>query len=148
MSSQFTRRAANVTTARTRISNTRRAARDTLGCRVLRIAASVVLAAALAQPASSRPPILGVAHVRVMTSDLAKARRFYGDLLGLPEVPQAAPNVAIFRVNDRQRVIVRSGLPADRDDRFVDVAFETSDLDAAKRHLTSKSVDARDADDA
>jgi lactoylglutathione lyase len=83
-----------------------------------------------------------------MTSDLAKARRFYGDLLGLPEVPQSAPNVAIFRVNDRQRVIVRSGLPADRDDRFVDVAFETADLDAMKRHLASKAIDARDADDA
>ena len=100
------------------------------------------------QPAPARPPVLGVAHVRLMTSDLAKARQFYRDLLGLPEVPQAAPNVAIFRLNDRQRVIVRAPLPADRDDRFIDVAFETPDLGAMKRHLASKGIEARDAEDA
>lgn len=115
---------------------------------MLRSICCAVLLALAAQTAPSRPPVLGLAHVRVLTSDLATARRFYGDLLGLPEVPQAAPNVAIFRVNDRQRVIVRAPLPPDRDDRFVDVAFETSDLAAAKRYLASKSVDARDAADA
>lgn len=92
--------------------------------------------------------MLGVAHVRLLSSDLAKARQFYGGLLGLPEVPQSAPNVAIFRVNDRQRVIVRAPLPADRADRFVDVAYQTSDLAAMRRQLTSKGFDARDAEDA
>lgn len=113
---------------------------------MLRAAACVVLATLL-QPAPSRPPILGVAHVRVMTSDLAKARRFYGDLLGLPEVPQSA-NLAIFRVNDRQRVIVRPGLTPDRDDRFVDVAFETTDLAGMRTYLSSKAIEAHDAADA
>jgi len=92
--------------------------------------------------------VLGLAHVRLRTSDLAKARQFYGDLLGLPEVRQAAPHVAIFRVNDRQRIIVRAPLLPDRDDRFVDVAFETTDLAAMKTHLASKSVDAAGAPDA
>jgi len=107
-----------------------------------------VLLAFAAQPAPSRPPVVGLAHVRILASDLAKARRFYGDLLGLPEVPQAAPNVAVFRVNDRQRIIVRAPLAPDRDDRFVDLAFETTDLAAMKRHLASRSIDARDAADA
>lgn len=115
---------------------------------MLRLAAVFGLALLQAPPAPARPPVLGVAHVRVMTSDLAKARRFYHDLLGLPEVPQAAGYVAIFRVNDRQRVIVRSGLAPDRDDRFVDVAFETPDLAAMRRHLAAKTVEARDAEDA
>ena len=92
--------------------------------------------------------MLGLAHVRLRASDLAKARQFYGDLLGLPEVRQAAPNVAIFRVNDRQRIIVRAPLLPDRDDRFVDVAFETSDLAGMKAHLSSKTIDVRDASDA
>jgi catechol 2,3-dioxygenase-like lactoylglutathione lyase family enzyme len=114
----------------------------------LRIAAVLAVATLQIQPQPIRPPVLGLAHVRVLTSDLARARRFYHELLGLPEVPQAAPNVAIFRVNDRQRVIVRAPLPPDRDDRFVDIAFETADLAAMKRHLASKAIDAQDAEDA
>jgi len=110
--------------------------------------ALLLAVAALLQTAPSRPPVSGVAHVRLMTSDLAKARKFYGELLGFPEVPQANGRVAIFRINDRQRVIVRSGLPPDRDDRFVDVAFETPDLASMRRHFQSKSIEARDVEDA
>ena len=115
---------------------------------MFRAAAVAAILFVLAQAAPSRPPVLGVAHVRLMASDLAQARRFYRDLLGLPEVPQAAPNVAIFRVNDRQRVIVRAPLPADRDDRFVDVAFETTDIPDMRRELSSKGFEGRDAEDA
>lgn len=115
---------------------------------MLRSTGLVAIVSLLLQPAPSRPPVLGVAHVRLMTSDLVKARRFYGDLLGFPEVPQSNGSVAIFRVNDRQRIIVRSGLPADRDDRFVDVAFETPDLPAMRRQLEAKAIEAREADDA
>lgn len=114
----------------------------------LRTAVLVAFATLQVQPSPARPPVFGVAHVRVMTSDLPKARRFYHDVLGLPDVPQASGSVAIFRVNDRQRVIVRAGLPPDRDDRFVDVAFETPDVAAMRRHLASKAIDARDVDDA
>jgi lactoylglutathione lyase len=110
--------------------------------------AAVAACLLLPQPAPSRPQVLGVAHVRLMTSDMPQAKKFYGDLLGFPEVPQSNGQVAIFRVNDRQHVIVRAGLPADRDDRFVDVAFETSDLPAMRRHLAAARVDARDAEDA
>jgi lactoylglutathione lyase len=115
---------------------------------MFRPAVTFAVAGLLLQPAPSRPPVLGIAHVRLMTSDLAKARRFYGEVLGFPEVPQSAGSVAIFRVNDRQRVIVRAGLPPDRDDRFVDVAFETPDLAAMRRHLQSRSIEAREAEDA
>jgi len=113
--------------------------------------ATVVVAAVLAIPspgqAPVRPPVVGLAHVRLMTADLVKARRFYGELLGFPEVPQAAPGVAIFRVNDRQRVIVRAGL-ADRDDRFVNLGYETPDLPAMRRYLSSKSVAAAAVEEA
>src|SRR5262245_9469599 len=114
----------------------------------MRTALTICVAALALQTVPSRPPVLGVAHVRVLTSDLAGAKRFYGELLGFPEVPQANGAVAIFRVNDRQRIIVRSGLPADRDDRFVDVAFETSDLGAMRTHLKARNIDARDVQDA
>jgi len=111
--------------------------------------AGVVVAVMLtAQAPPARPPILGLAHVRLMTSDLGKARHFYGDLLGFSEVPQASPLVAIFRVNDRQHIIVRSGLPPERGDRFVDVAWETADVSAMSTYLRGHGVDAREAEDA
>jgi lactoylglutathione lyase len=99
------------------------------------------------QAPPARPPVVGLAHVRLMTSDLGKAKQFYGGLLGLPEVPQASGQVAIFRVNDRQHIIVRAGLPPDRDDRFIDVAWETDDVTAMRGYLRARGVDARDAED-
>jgi len=111
--------------------------------------ALIVAAAALAQSAMpARPPVLGIAHVRLLTSDLRKARAFYGALLGFPEVPQSNPAVAIFRVNDRQRIIVRGGLPPDQDERFVDVAFETTDLGAMRAYLAARSIAAAAVEDA
>src|SRR4029453_11300360 len=83
-----------------------------------------------------------------MTSDMARARTFYGGLLGFPEVPQSNGQVAIFRVNDRQHIIVRASLPPERDDRFVDVAGETGDLDAARAYLAARHVEARRVEDA
>lgn len=73
-----------------------------------------------------RPVIAGIAHVAIQTSDLAKARAFYGALLGYPEIGPARPHTAVFFVNDRQRLIVRDGLPASRDERFLALAFETN----------------------
>src|SRR5207237_8858885 len=99
-----------------------------------RMTAMLVAAAAIAQPsrqAVARPPILGIAHVRLQASDLRKARAFYGGLLGYGEVPQASPAVAVFRGNNRQRIIVRAGPPPDRHERPVDLPFETADRQAA-----------------
>jgi catechol 2,3-dioxygenase-like lactoylglutathione lyase family enzyme len=78
---------------------------------------------------SARPAILGVSHVTIQTSDLVKARGFYGDLLGFAEQRPARPHQAIFIVNARQRLIVRDGLPPDRDERFINVGFESDTPD-------------------
>lgn len=101
---------------------------------------AAALAAAMGQPPSPapvRPPIAGIAHAAIQTSDLAKARAFYGDLLGYPEIAPARAHTAIFMVNDRQRLIVRDGLPATRDERFIDLAFETS-VNAMRAFLTAR----------
>ena len=89
------------------------------------LAAAAALSAAQAQ-APARPAIAGIAHVAIQTSDLTKARAFYGDLLGYPELTPKRPHTAIFIVNDRQRLIVRDGLPPERDERFIDLAFEAN----------------------
>jgi catechol 2,3-dioxygenase-like lactoylglutathione lyase family enzyme len=112
--------------------------------------AAVLLCAGFLQASSApqRPPIVGLAHVRLQTSDLRKARAFYGAVLGYREVPQSSPNVALFRVNDRQRIIVRAGLPPDRDERLIDVAFETADVHAARAFLVARGIDAKESEDA
>src|SRR4029077_14501260 len=79
--------------------------------------------------------------------NLAKARIFYGTVLGCPEVSDPTSGSAVFRVNDRHRVIVREGLPANQDDRLIDVAFETSDENAARAHLASRGLAAQVVDD-
>jgi lactoylglutathione lyase len=108
------------------------------------LAALVLLTFVPAAPA--RPPVLGVAHVRVLASDIAKARAFYTGLLGFPEEPQGNGMVAIFRVNDRQRIIARRAI-RDTDERFVDVAFETPDRDAARAWLASHGQKAETVDE-
>jgi catechol 2,3-dioxygenase-like lactoylglutathione lyase family enzyme len=82
-----------------------------------------------APPAADRPRVFGIAHVSVQTSDLAKARTFYGGMLGFAEQAPAQSGRAVFVVNARQRLIVHDGLPPDRDERLLDVAF---DVDAVR----------------
>ncbi|HET7697915.1 MAG TPA: VOC family protein [Vicinamibacterales bacterium] len=93
----------------------------------LRLLLAVALGAALWQtpPAvPSRPRVFGIAQVSFQTSDLAKARAFYGGVLGFAEEPSGAPGRAVFVVNARQRLIIADGLPPDRDERLLNIAFD------------------------
>lgn len=114
-----------------------------------------VVAAALLAPATlsraqqapsapARPHIAGIAHVTIQTSDLAKARAFYGDLLGFPEIGARRPDAAIYFVNDRQRLIIRDGLPPSRDERFIAVGYQ-ADLTAMRAHLAARGATPGDA---
>ncbi len=103
--------------------------------------AAILLAILTLQGAapSARPQILGISHVAIQVSDLAKARTFYGDLLGFAEQAPRRDHVAIFLVNGRQRLIVRDGLPASRDERFLDLAFEAQAA-TLRAHLDARGV--------
>ena len=96
------------------------------------LAAAVVSGAWHAQStAPARPRVFGIAHVTVQVSDMARARAFYGQVLGFDEdahILQTAHR-AVFAVNTRQRLIVQDGLPADRDERLVNVAFDVDRSD-------------------
>ena len=90
--------------------------------------------------APARPAIDGIAHVRVLAADLAKARHFYGEVLGLSELQwDPAGGVGVFAVNQRQRIVVRRG-PQERDDRLVDVAFATASVTAMREWLASRGM--------
>lgn len=95
------------------------------------------------QPA--RPLIVGIAHIAFQVSDIAKARDFYGGLLGYEEPfqlinPNGSLALTYFKVNDRQYIEIFPGLPADQDERLKHIAFETTDIEALRVYLKSKGV--------
>jgi catechol 2,3-dioxygenase-like lactoylglutathione lyase family enzyme len=96
------------------------------------------------QAAPARPRIAGIAHVAIQVSDLAKARAFYGGLLGFSEIGPKRAHTAVFFVNDRQRLIVRDGLPPTRDERFIALAFETG-VTAMRDWLAGRGIEASEA---
>ena len=77
--------------------------------------AALVMAASAFAPvpahAAERPPVVGVSHIAFHVSDVAKARAFYGGLLGYEEVAgKASPDGRVrFRINGRQYVAVGAG---------------------------------------
>ena len=83
-------------------------------CQFLKIIFTLVLICGLVLPASSalaapRPPIVGIAHIAFEVSDLAKARTFYGKLLGYEEPFQVNKDdgsllLTYFKVNERQYI--------------------------------------------
>lgn len=103
----------------------------------LALAAAAAATQSIAPPA--RPPILGISHVAILTSDLRQAREFYGGVLGFAERLPRRARTAIFVVNGRQRLIVRDGLPAEQDERFLHVAFEAN-VSAMRLFLLGRSV--------
>ena len=97
--------------------------------------------------APKRPMITGIAHIAFQVSDLAKAREFYGELLGYEEPFQIRNQdgslaLTYFKVNERQYVEIFPGLPPDKDDRLLHIAFETTDLEALRVYLLSKGLKA------
>ena len=115
------------------------------------LAAAIVAGAWQAPPASERPRVVGIAHVSIQVTDMAAARAFYGAVLGFAEETPARPNRAVFVVNARQRLIVQDGLPADRDERLLNVGFDVdrpglSDTKDPNGHLVQFVSMARSSD--
>jgi catechol 2,3-dioxygenase-like lactoylglutathione lyase family enzyme len=112
------------------------------------LALSLWLAAApFAQPQTepSRPPITGIAHFALKTSDLASARSFYGHELGFAELfsmdnPAGGVLLALFKVNDHQYIEVRPELKGETEDRLSHIAFETTDARRLRAYLAGRGV--------
>ena len=106
-------------------------------------ALTAALAVVSPATAADRPPLVGVSHIAFQVSDAARARAFYGGLLGYEEAPRSGPspsNVLRFRVNARQYIEIVPGLPAGKDERLDHVAFQTTDLTALRAFLEEKGV--------
>ena len=103
------------------------------------LAALALLVSPQGPAAAARPQIIGISHAAIQTSDMRQARAFYGDVLGFAERAPQRAHVAIFVVNPRQWLVVRDGLPADRDERFIHLAFET-DVTAMRQFLVARTI--------
>lgn len=106
----------------------------------------LLVSAALAQPpAPRRPPIIGLAHIGLHTSDLAAARHFYGDILGFQQPftvdkPTGGLMLTYFKINDHQYIEVFPDLASPDADRLSHIAFETTDIHALRGYLAANGV--------
>jgi len=104
--------------------------------------------ASSAKQSLARPPIVGVAHIGLRTSDLAAARNFYGGILGLQEpftMDKPAEEgggllLTYFKVNDHQYIEVFPELKNPKMDRLSHIAFETTDAAQLQVYLASRGV--------
>ncbi len=105
----------------------------------------VFTAAALAQDGPTRPPIVGVAHIGLKTTDLSSARQFYGNQLGYQEPftidkPSGGLMLTYFKVNDHQYIEVFPNLKTPTEDRLSHIAFETPNIQQLRDYLAANGV--------
>lgn len=85
-----------------------------------------------------RPEITGISYVALQVSNVDSAAKFYGNYLGYPLI--RGKNSFGIQVNARQWISIKGGLPREKDERLLTVAFQTSDLRAMKEYLVQKGM--------
>ena len=92
----------------------------------------------------SRPPIIGVAHIGLKTSDMTKAQEFYGHVLGFAHFSLDKPTGGLmlnyYKVNDHQYIEVYPTLTDPNADRMTHFAFETTDIRRLRDYLAAHEV--------
>jgi catechol 2,3-dioxygenase-like lactoylglutathione lyase family enzyme len=91
-----------------------------------------------------RPPIIGVAHIGLYVSDMAKSDEFYGHVLGFAHFSLDKPTGGLmlnyYKVNDHQYIEVYPNLKSPTADRLSHIAFETTDARKLRDYLAAKGV--------
>ena len=110
----------------------------------------VIAFAVTAQPqqirpgASTRPRILGIAHVAFSVSDIEKARAFYEEFLGFAEPfslkkADGSLDLAFVKINDRQYLELFPSLAAGAD-RLHHLALEVDNAERMRVYLATRGV--------
>ncbi len=109
--------------------------------RALLVMATLLLAATTgtATEQSGRPKIYGIAYVKVKVTDVAKARAFYGGILGLSEGAESCKGVAdpCFSVNGSQHVELVKTVVSDSSSFLAEIGLETESLEQMLGYLTA-----------
>ena len=94
--------------------------------------------------AVQRPPIIGVAHIGLQTSDLNAAEKFYGHVLGYDHFSLDKPTGGLmlnyYKVNDHQYIEIFPTLKNPGEDRMTHFAFETTNIQQLRDYLAAKQV--------
>ncbi|HLV85702.1 MAG TPA: VOC family protein [Candidatus Sulfotelmatobacter sp.] len=109
---------------------------------VLACCVAAWLATPLVAQEPTRPPITGIAHVRVYVTDLRKSTDFYSRMLGLPMRSGGCTGMMrhCFILNDHQQVLLAEA-PAARPANFLsEIAFATSDINRMRAYLIAHNV--------
>ena len=97
-----------------------------------------------AQTAKQRPRILGVAHIAIFTSDLAKARTFYEDFLGYQEPftlkrDDGSIRIVFVKINDKQYVELFTDPPKE-DGQLNHFAVYTDNAEQMRDYLSEHGI--------
>src|SRR5262249_31150777 len=109
------------------------------------LTALFVASFALGQNGVARPKMLGVAHMAIYVSDLAKARAFYKDFLGFAEEPftlkksDGSERIVFIKINDQQYLELFAEEPKG-DGRLNHISFYTDNADALRAYLAAAGV--------
>jgi glyoxylase I family protein len=85
--------------------------------------------------------LTGIHHSSIVVTDMARARRFYAEVLGLPEVERPAnfvTPVIWFEVGDEQIHLIPNDHADDESPRHF--ALHVEDAHAAREHLRSLGI--------
>jgi catechol 2,3-dioxygenase-like lactoylglutathione lyase family enzyme len=97
--------------------------------------------AALAQ---SRPPITGIASVRLFSADIHASTVFYGQLLGFPTGHNTCLGAGrpCFSVNGRQRIELQQITGGAPDNLLAEIAFSTPDVSRMRDFFLAHKIEA------
>ena len=91
---------------------------------------------------AGRPKIFGIAYVRLWVTNVEKSKAFYGEKLGLKNVPPRNGNFvqASFAVNRSQRIDLSSRAPGTPGSYLAEIGLATEHLPTLSSYLTAKGV--------
>lgn len=106
----------------------------------------LLAAASVSCAAQTRPPILGVSHLAVYTSDAAKAEQFYVHDLGMLKGNDPEHSNGVRYYVNREQFIEVLPLPGDAGvNRLDNIGYLTADADAMRQYLGAHGVQVPDA---
>jgi len=96
----------------------------------------------VAQDQPTRPPITGIAHVRIYSTDLRKSTEFYSRMLGLPARSGGCTGMTrpCFILSDHQQVLLSEAPAAPPPNLLFEIAFATPDLGRMRTYLLAHNV--------